>query len=188
MTQKGFTPEKVRELYNLLHFCRKDDELSVFLKWLEQNQPSPVVVGLSDEQVEDLASDLDSWNIGDTDGFIFHIKEWLKIQTFAQQSAFTPNWDDAPKNTHYARFQIEWLNKMYHQIGVSVLSQQERPKTMPVVEVGQVWRRKEAGSFSCEVVALSDEKVVIQLKERGDFAIVERLEFFAKLERVGDIE
>jgi hypothetical protein len=43
--------EKVRELYNGLHFCRKDEELYVFLNWFEQNQVEPVHVGLSDEQV-----------------------------------------------------------------------------------------------------------------------------------------
>ena len=75
--------EKVRELADLI-VCSFRDPYEIITEWLEQNQPSPVVVGLSDEQVEDLASDLDSWNIGDTDGFIFHIKEWLKAQTFVQ--------------------------------------------------------------------------------------------------------
>ena len=53
---------------------------------------------------------------------------WLEQN---QPEQFEVNWGDAPKNTHYARLQIEWLNKMNRQTGFSVLSKSERPHPMP---------------------------------------------------------
>ena len=67
-------------------------------------------------------------------GLTNSITEWLEqnpIEPVVVGLKFTPNWDDAPKNTHYARLQIEWLNKMNQQTGFSVLSKSERPHPMP---------------------------------------------------------
>ena len=83
---------RLERLNNLLHDVLKEQLESQQSEHLEVKE---VVVGLSGEQVRELASDLDSWNIGDTDGFIFHIKEWLKTKTFVQPQPqkIHPNWE-----------------------------------------------------------------------------------------------
>ena len=63
-------------------------------------------------------------SISGIDNAITHLTEWLEQN---QPEQFEVNWDDAPKNTHYARLQVEWLNKMNQQTGFSVLSKSERP-------------------------------------------------------------
>ena len=118
--------EKVRELAIELYKCSVTIENNerLITEWLEQNQPEPIVVGLSDEQVEMLSRYVMKRSV--TKSVKEVITEYLKTQTFAQPSeAFTaameevsirdeeierlkteleqlkssqlkPNWDDAP--------------------------------------------------------------------------------------------
>ena len=74
--------EKVRELIiGIRGFYTSEDAMGMALKWLEQNQSEPVVVGLSDEQVYSLYDYLANAE----NGFVVAYKEWAKTQTFAQQ-------------------------------------------------------------------------------------------------------
>jgi hypothetical protein len=88
---KVFTPEQICELVKFVF------EASVYrpswvekriIEWLEQNQPAPQVVGLSDEQIESLSVSLKMNNLSSayrstTEKSV--IKEWLKTQTFTHQ-------------------------------------------------------------------------------------------------------
>lgn len=158
--------ENVRELACEVVHCNSYSAVERITKWLEQNQPEPVVVGLSDGQLYDIAQLLAS-SPDEFNGNIQVIKNYLAAQTFTQPNEsliadnlklskeleqlksqqFQPNWDDAPKNTYYARLQIEWLNKMYQQIGINVLAQQERPKSDTLVEPKQRWMYKQNGDY-----------------------------------------
>jgi hypothetical protein len=53
----------------------------VITGWLEQNQPEPKVVGLSDEQLDSLWESVVTDNYGGT--FSESYKKWDKTQTFA---------------------------------------------------------------------------------------------------------
>ena len=75
--------EKVRELIrdveNNVAYGKSRDE--IITEWLEQNQPEPVVVGLSDEQKADFVEYVyrNRWiEIKET------LNNWLKTQTFSQ--------------------------------------------------------------------------------------------------------
>ena len=92
--------EKLRELCNRFMDAAIDDEDKVITEWLEQNQPTPQVVGLSDEQICELADYISDAN------YEHHFKsksevitEFLKTQTFSQpavgNSDTSSNWDDA---------------------------------------------------------------------------------------------
>ena len=70
---------------------------------------------------------------------------WLEQN---QPEQFEVNWGDAPKNTHYARLQVEWLNKMNQQTGFSVLSKSERPHPMPQPEVKETVVRRSTHPFA----------------------------------------
>ena len=77
--------EKVRQLAIELYKCSMTPQNNerLITEWLEQNQPEPVVVGLSGEQVGFLSFYL----YGTTDDrgwFEEQYKSWRKTQTFAQ--------------------------------------------------------------------------------------------------------
>src|SRR5574343_174040 len=76
--------EKVRELASRLDFSYGKLREEIITEWLEQNQHKPVVVGLSDEQVDNLVAYMRK------EGFLsflvphnLYIKDWLKTQTFS---------------------------------------------------------------------------------------------------------
>lgn len=79
--------EKVRELAYLLigrDTGSVDSKCKIITEWLEQNQPEPVVVGLSDEQVLDLVYYF-SHNMHTPPIDTGHaLESWLKTQTFVQ--------------------------------------------------------------------------------------------------------
>ena len=163
-----FTPEKVRELAEIV---QKQGFLSSIEKeinkWLEQNPIEPVVVGLSDEQLEDLVKGL---SIATTDyqfkNRLEFAREWLDAQTFAKpgvgNSDTSSNWDDAwiqELSTELAGFAYSkenikslitaFLDKKPNLSNGSINWQQtlqERPKPTPKVEVGQVWKHKRKGT------------------------------------------
>ena len=86
--------EKVRELAIELYKCSVTIENNerIITEWLEQNQPEPIVVGLSDEQVESLTTHLDCFLEGiltKKDDIKFTIKDWLKTQTFVQPASLS---------------------------------------------------------------------------------------------------
>ena len=167
--------EKVRELASLaitqailnLNKTAEDAICSTIVpiqKWLEQNQPEPVVVGLSDEQMEDLCFQVANvtknthWNI---EGFI---KKWFEKQTFTQPQQLKPSWDDAPDWANWLAqdFNGSWnwfeekpeivssISTKFKTTKLTVacfdntnwqqtLEQRPTPPA-PKVEVGQVWR------------------------------------------------
>lgn len=88
--------EKVRELATeLATVLKKAHHLNYYehIKiWLEQNQPEPVIVGLSDEQVKELVEVLyNKTDVSNPHEPEFHIKKWLKKQTFAQPESILSN-------------------------------------------------------------------------------------------------
>jgi len=98
MSNKVFSPEKVRELvslgvtqtvlcFNLSSEKAIDRVAETIDKWLGDNEPEPVVVGLSDNQVSLLAEEL----YKETSGVVIfelekHIASFIKTQTFTQPS------------------------------------------------------------------------------------------------------
>lgn len=90
--KKVFTPEKVRELADLIGenhapFANLEYMQDTIAEWLEQNPIEPVVVGLSDIQCRLLGYHLaENEGIEDFDGMDYEceISDFLKTQTFAQ--------------------------------------------------------------------------------------------------------
>ena len=82
MAQKAFAEEQLQELA-LLTLKQRENKMSMNKVTIE-----PVAVGLSDEQVDNLANTL--WSKLDTDTFYFVINKWLKTQTFTQHEQY-PN-------------------------------------------------------------------------------------------------
>ena len=81
--------EKVRKLAEKLALLggRADENELILLGWLEQNQPEPVVVGLSDLQIDELHDAIhynESENTGEYLPYSGVIREYIKTQTFAQ--------------------------------------------------------------------------------------------------------
>jgi hypothetical protein len=84
--------DKVRELVDAIFLgAHTQAEYKRAERWLEQNQPEPVVVGLSDEQVRDLAGVVSSVDYDDfhTTRYDVLIQNYLKTQTFAQSVEFS---------------------------------------------------------------------------------------------------
>lgn len=73
--------DKVRELVKAVDGRSLNGMEQSITKWLEQNQPEPVVVGLSDEQVWDLANELEG-EVDSRDNYQIVVKNYLKTQTF----------------------------------------------------------------------------------------------------------
>lgn len=137
--------EQIRALKGFIAIRRqKDDEMGIFEvfclleEWFEQNPQKPVVVGLSDEQIESLFSYYDEFP---NDNWMYRnkiYKKWAKTQTFAQPQQFTPNWDNAPAdaNTLVCRWIKSDINTAVNRDSLVFY----RPKPpAPCVEVGQVW-------------------------------------------------
>jgi hypothetical protein len=136
--------------------------LGISRKWLEQNHPEPVVVGLSDEQVESLTD-----YIG-----------WLKTQTFTQPQQFQPNWDDAPEWAEY------FIGEFYSEKDVPPVREDtpiviKRPKPTPLVEVGQVWYY---GAIESTIVEVTDTEVAIKNNQSSKLAVMDLSEFLSKFD------
>ena len=126
--------EKVRELAAKLftecglHIPKGE---SVITEWLEQNQPEPVVVGLSDEQITLF---IETYNLHSLVGM--HLREWQKTQTFMQPNEelarlnnllhdelkgqiksqqFQPNWDDAPDWANFIAIDDDGM-QVFHEL------------------------------------------------------------------------
>lgn len=80
LTQKQFTPEKVRDLLHVTATGR----VSLITQWLDQNQPEPVVVGLSDEQINEFFDNIKS--LTNSPSFRTQLRDYQKKQTFTQSS------------------------------------------------------------------------------------------------------
>ena len=84
---KTFSEEQVRELTNSLDGTGGSLRQELIAEWLEQNYPAPVVVGLSDGQIDKLSYQLSA--IGGSKGGIADfvanqcITSFIKTQTFA---------------------------------------------------------------------------------------------------------
>jgi len=74
--------EKVIELVKDLMFRSTDDRVEITMEWLEQNQPAPIVVGLSDEQLRDFF--VSSRTFANTNHFVYSYNEWAETQNFTQ--------------------------------------------------------------------------------------------------------
>ena len=205
---KVFTPEKVRELSK-----RMVDQLHIghtpffiLSEWLEQNPIEPVVVGLSDEQVDKFERSL-SYKSG---GFVVLLRDFLRTQTFAQTRAFDdselsekymtlyddyqsllidfslqkkqqflPNWDKIPVHADWY-----FVSESYCENEPTlncVIYKEQRPKQTPAVEVGQVWR---CAKTEVIVIALNDDDVVFQKVITKGFDVYSTIDFLAKFERV----
>lgn len=130
-------------------------------KWILENLITPQVVGLSDEQIIDLASELALASDGLCTFYEQEVKGWLSKQTFeaSKSQPFEPSWDDAPAGTDYYELNYSWFNKFGNLTGCGVLEHIERPNPpTPSVEVGQVWKdRKEIDGIT--VIGLGKNKV-----------------------------
>ena len=205
-----FAPEKVRELSK-----RMVDQLHIghtpffiLSEWLEQNPIEPVVVGLSDEQVDKFERSL-SYKSG---GFVVLLRDFLRTQTFAQTRAFDdselsekymtlyddyqsllidlslqrvePDWDDAPTEAYSTRV----IQNFYNKTGVpmegvtKILLEEHRPKPTPKVEVGQVWNDKEDGD-KVNVIFVSEQTVGFTFIH-GDECFCKIPDFITKFEMV----
>ena len=143
--------EKVRELALLLigrDTWSVESKSRIITEWLEQNQPTPVVVGLSDDQVWELAKKIlvaDAEVICATIGTYGEaINEYLKTQTFTQPEQFKPDWSklDEDSTIDGCRIDLVWTC-CGGLIDRETIATYERPKPTPIVEVGQVWRYKD---------------------------------------------
>jgi hypothetical protein len=169
------TEDKVRELSNSLDYAYGKLREGVITEWLEQNQPSPIVVGLSDEQVDELSYLLEyvEW------GYKGVIHNYLKTQTLIQPQQFQPSWDGVPTEAVLARVVVKYL----HEDGYSsvhadkVLAQFERPKSTPKVEVGQVWCY---GAIECTVVDVTSTEVAIKNNYSSKLSVMGLSEFLHK--------
>lgn len=144
---KTFTPEKVRELSGKLYHCPLPVRENVIAEWLEENQPEPVVVGLSDEQVYEIsrcACEI-GFDVGRTSiqNIIDIVSNYLKTQTFTQLKQFTPNWDDAPFAVEFQLRKV-WISAQGNELEELPICFY-RPKPTPQVEVGQVWKNHNNG-------------------------------------------
>ncbi len=160
--------KKVGELVRYLMFSSMNDRIEIITEWFEQNQPEPVVVGLSEKQVIGLANYI--FNSKKSIALVREdIEEYLKTQTFAQieeiqdlkteleqlkSQQFVPDWGDTPKNVNIVY--LEWTYYCDNEIAWSrnvVDSEFHRPQPTPQVEVGQVWENKEIGlNFTVSLV------------------------------------
>lgn len=75
--------DKVREICRLYWDAKEGTEDELITQLLEQNQPSPVVVGLSDEQLRSLHKARYRDYLSLTD-FVNNYDQWAKTQTFTQ--------------------------------------------------------------------------------------------------------
>lgn len=169
--------EKVRELSEFVigHQATKITIESLITQWIEQNHPEPVVVGLSDEQVNDLSVTM-KWEAGCNEGVVF--LKWIKTQSFAQPNyeaeakyrlalaesnrklgdlqeelksqQFTPDWDDAPDWAIRCVNSTRWWNEKGEYIETTNSASFQRPQPTPVVEAGQVWKYKGGSKYQID--------------------------------------
>ena len=161
----SMTPEKIRVLADTLFNNPVDTHIEIITSWLEQNPVDPVVIGLSDEQVDELSYRLEyvEW------GYKMVIHNYLKTQTFAQPQQFQPNWDDAPDWANWLAQNLDgawhWFkdkpltgihdgwangyfgykerrNSPYLEVNSWQQTLQQRTKPTPQVEVKQVWAHR----------------------------------------------
>ena len=184
--------EKVRELAYLLigrDTGSVDSKCKIITEWFEQNPVEPVVVGLSDEQLQDFYTYylFKPNHTKSLTNLEFAYKEWAKTQTFTQPNTlleyqldaarkeinrveslnanllkqqFEPDWDHAPEWANWLaqddKSNWTWYEKEPKE-GMGYFATkwkcenvfvknhnwqqtlQQRPKTTPQVEVGQVW-------------------------------------------------
>ena len=97
---------------------------------------------------------------------------------------FTPNWNNAPKNALSFELQQAWIDIHGCRVEFKTVYKEQRPKPTPQVEVGQVWNRRDLDGFSCVIIALNDNKLVVDIYECDDFAIFDLSDFIAEFERV----
>jgi hypothetical protein len=137
-----------------------EDTIVAIEKWFQENPQEPIAVGLTTDQVQQLAHRLDTVEVEyiEGEGYVDIIYEFLAEQNFADSTA--PSWNTAPKwATHRARDSYgewRWFEKKptrnstgWFGRGGTVLpiqdkgwedSLQERPKPRVKVEVGQIWK------------------------------------------------
>lgn len=79
--------ERVHALAKELRRCQFNFYEEIITEWLEQNQPEPIVTGLTDEQIKDLACVVSSVDYDDfhTTRYDVLIQNWFKKQTFTQE-------------------------------------------------------------------------------------------------------
>lgn len=132
--------EKVRELVEELRGLDTDEYEAEIIYWLEQNQPSPQVVGLSDEQVKELTTHFvcERPKANSTKEVHGVITNYLKTQTFAQPRSLEPNWGDVDERANKFTVIAGYSGNGYSD--VSELEVFYRPsQPAPVIDVGQVW-------------------------------------------------
>lgn len=126
---KAFTEEQLQELALLMfdsgHLTLPEHE-TILTKWFKQNPIEPVVVGLSDEQIDNLSNTI--WSKLDTDKIDFVIKKWLKNQTFAQPEQFDVNWEGVSGNADYVMLKMEMYNADGKLVQCINIKTQYRPR------------------------------------------------------------
>lgn len=152
--------EKVRELEERVRAePAQKYRVEMIERWLEQNQPQPVVVGLTDEQVDKFAT---WYGLSTTEQRRLYcdLKKFLLTQTFALPQQLKPSWESAPDWANWLAQDKDnqWLwyeDKPYPKAGnwyqdrrstlvkfknwTQTLEQRPKPPE-PQIEVGQVWR------------------------------------------------
>ncbi len=145
----GLSDEQINDLAVCMRWevgCR---EGIAFLSWLKtqtfaQSQLfEPVVLGLSDEQVDDILN-LFSY---DSDEYLEYAKklgDYLKTQTFTRPQYFYPSWDIIPSHVDEVEIVMNYCQDgMILDDESNFLISYKRPKPpAPKVEVGQVWKYK----------------------------------------------
>ena len=156
-------------------------------EWFKQNPIEPVVVGLSDSQVDDLVAWL-SFVTAD------RVRMWLKTQTFTKPIDFSswynikPKFNMQPDEVTSCHYNLVYTNKYGDVVKTVAYSNAaiDRPKSaVPRVEVGQVWIRDDEYNYvEVEVIAIGYNEVVIRNKFNRLFVVKELSDFLDKFERV----
>jgi intein/homing endonuclease len=136
-----------KQIYGLRNFIVDSDMLPsrAIEKWFEQN-PVESVVGLSDEQVQNLARALNYRKYWKHDWLTSTIHDFLKTQTFAQpQQYFEPSWEIIPNHVDEVEIVMNYCQDgMVLDDESNFLISYKRPvPPAPRVEVGQIWNYKD---------------------------------------------
>ena len=194
---KVFTPEKVRELAFQLKYCNSVERESLLTEWLEQNQPEPVVVGLSDEMVKEIAKDITCDSDWDSP------YEWKLEQIIKSCLKHHGNEIKHPVVVGLSDEQVNDLSfVMWHNYNQTIAEYQPekiilkswlktqtftQPQSLPQVEVGQVWKDESTTvKVGClgRVSKNGDESIAFVDIDTNELKTWMLKTFIAKFERV----
>jgi hypothetical protein len=140
---KTVTPEKVRELIDIAvgAFTVHDDSISNMdnavihvMGWLEQNPIEPLVVGLSDAQIDGLVDFIETGEFKPEVNLKTIIEEWLKTKTFAHDEQYHVNWDEVCGDADFVIHKKEVYDTEGNLLQCVNLNTTFKPKPTPHVE------------------------------------------------------